>query len=383
MLVLLAALPRLVYLVVHPPADLHVYRALADGLLRDGTLSIDGQPTTMYEPLYPMLLAAGRLAFGRPFLVDLLQIAVASLGAALLFRLALELTHDVRVSTLAAVLYAIDPLLVREAAAHSESALFTTLLIAFAATAVSAETPLAAGAAGLSLGLAMLTRTAAAPLLLLAPAALLMQRAPRSAIILFATAAIVVLPLPLRNHALNGSWWPTRSGVNLYIGNSPRTAALLPQEDLDELQVDADRVVHERLPNVDALPGPAAEQAIDQLLTAEAWRFMTAHPWRTAAAKIVNVGYVFSPRIIPYRQDEQPRPLADVLAYAIFSSAITICAAVGVYLRRRRLGGDAVLWCIAATVIAVNVLYVPATRYRAPMEFVLLFYAAAAIGRIA
>jgi hypothetical protein len=33
---------------------------------------------------------------------------------------------------------------------------------------------------------------------------------------------------------------------------------------------------------------------------------------------------------------------------------------------------------IAIVITAVNVVYVPATRYRSPMEFVLLFYAAVA-----
>jgi hypothetical protein len=169
--------------------------------------------------------------------------------------------------------------------------------------------------------------------------------------------------------------------VNLYIGNSPRTAELLPADDLDLLQIDADRVVHERMPAVDALPPLEAERVVDQLLTHEAWAFMAADPLKTLQRKIVNVGYVFSPRIIPYRQDDGSRPLTDVIAYAMFSTAVMLCAAVGVYVRRRRLSNDAILWAIVATVVAVNVLYVPATRYRAPMEFVLLFYAAAAFER--
>ena len=370
------------YLLVHPPAELNVYRALAEGLLRYGSLSIDGRPTTMYEPLYPMFLAAAHLAVREPFLVDLLQVGIASAGAALLFRLALSLTRDVRISTIAAILYAIDPLLVREAVGHSESALFSTLLIGFAAASTSIETERDAAVAGLWLGFAILARTTAAPLLLLAPAALLGRRSPSSAAALFVIAMLVVLPLPLRNHAINGSWWPTRSGVNLFIGNSPRTAELLPREDLDALEIDADRVVHARRPDIDSLPGPSAERAVDQILTGEAWRFMTADPWRTIEAKVANIGYVFSPRIIPYQQDERPRPLADVITYAIFSTALTVCAVVGVYMRRQRLAGDAMLWAIVVTVVAVNVMYVPATRYRAPMEFVLLFYAAVALGRI-
>jgi hypothetical protein len=377
----LAASVRLVYARVHPPAALNVYWALAESLLRDGSLAIDGVKTTLYEPLYPMCIAAARAVLRAPMLVDLMQIGVASIGAALVYRIALTLTEDGRVATLAGALYAIDPLLVREAVGHTESALVTTLLLAFASAFLSAATVAGAALAGVWLGLAVLTRTAVAPLLIVAPALLARSRSVRPALVLFLIAGAIVLPLPLRTHALNGAWWPTRSGVNLYIGNSPHTADLLPADDLDLLQIDADRVVHERLPAVDALPPLEAERTVDRLLTREAWAFMAADPLKTLQRKIVNVGYVFSPRIIPYRQDDGSRPLVDVVAYAVFSTAVLLCAAVGVCVRRRRLSRDAILWAIAATVVVVNVLYVPATRYRAPMEFVLLFYAAAAFER--
>ncbi|HZT76372.1 MAG TPA: hypothetical protein VFA27_06930 [Vicinamibacterales bacterium] len=378
---MLAAVPRLVYLRVHPTAALNVYQALANGLLRDGSLSVDGHVTTQFEPLYPMILAAATFVLRAPILVDLLQIAIASLGAVFLSRLTLTLTNDARAATVAAVLYAIDPLLVREAVGHSESALFTTLLIAFAYVFVTTVTVADAALAGVCLGLAILTRTTALPLVVLAPALWLARRRPAAAGVLTAVAMLVVLPLPLRNHAVNGAWWPTRSGINLYIGNSPRTAELLPREDLDDLQVDADRLVHERMPAVDTLPGPAAERAIDTLLTREAIAFMAAHPLQTIEGKIRNVGYIFSPRIVPYRQDGHARPTTDVAAYAVFSTALLACAAVGVYSRRRCLDRDAILWAVAIAVVAVGVIYVPATRYRAPMEFVLAFYAAAAWGR--
>jgi hypothetical protein len=371
-------LVRGVYLFVHPPAAENAYWTLADGLLRNGSLSIDGVKTTLYEPLYPMFLAAARIALGRIVWVDLLQVAVTSFGMVLVHRLAFRLTRDGRVALVAAALYAIDPLLVRQAATRTESALFTTLLIAFASAFVDAATWAGAAMAGAWLGLAVLTRTTAVPLILLAPGVLVASRRVAHAVALFIAAVLVVLPLPLRNQAVNGAWWPTRSGVNLYIGNSPRTDVLLPYEDLDLLQVDADRVLHERRPDIDTLPASSAERVADVVLTDEALRFMTARPLHTVTQKIVNVGYVFSPRIVPYRQDGRARSLGDVVVFALYSTIVMLCAIVGVYVRRRSLREDAILWCIATTVVVVTVIYVPATRYRAPMEFVLAFYAAAA-----
>jgi hypothetical protein len=56
-------------------------------------------------------------------------------------------------------------------------------------------------------------------------------------------------------------------------------------------------------------------------------------------------------------------------------------AAMGLWLRRGELPGDVVLWAIVATFVVVHAIYFPTTRYRVPIEFVLLFYAAVALDR--
>ena len=378
----MAALPRAVYLFVHPPAAHSVYWALSDDVLRNGSLAIAGQPTTMYEPLYPMFVAAARIVLRAPALVDLLQVLVAAIGVAFLYRLTAALTDDARVAVAAAALYAIDPLLVREAVGRSDSALFTTLLIAFAAAFVTADTQWRVGLAGLCLGLATLTRTTAAPLVVIAPAILASRGARRSAVALFIVAAAIALPFTLRNHALNGTWWPTRSGVNLYIGNSARTSEVLPRDDLDLLQRDAAAAIRAKAPALESLPPLDQERETDRFLTREALAFMTAHPAETFRRKVLNVWYLLSPAVVPYRALNpetgvpQDRPRAEIAIYAVSTSVVLILAAFGVYRRRFCWRADAILLAIALVIAAVNVVYVPATRYRAPMEFVLLFYAA-------
>jgi hypothetical protein len=44
-----------------------------------------------------------------------------------------------------------------------------------------------------------------------------------------------VFRLVLCNQSVNGSRLPTRSGMNLYLGNSPYTSMLLPGDDPDVL----------------------------------------------------------------------------------------------------------------------------------------------------
>jgi hypothetical protein len=53
----------------------------------------------------------------------------------------------------------------------------------------------------------------------------------------------------------------------------------------------------------------------------------------------------------------------------------------GVYVRRRELQRDAILRASFMTFVIVNVMYVPAMRHTAPMQFVLIFYSAVALTR--
>jgi len=392
---LLVALPRLAYLLIARPAFSGIYWALSEGLLRDGSLAIDRRRTTDFEPLYPIFLAVSRTIVRHDaFLVQLLQVAVAAAGGICFYYLTARLTGRPRTALLAAALYAASPLLVRQAVVLSDSALVTTLLIAFAGAFAGATTVAGAALAGFWLGLAVLTRTVALPLVALGTVLLISDGRHRAALTLFVIAMALVLPLPIRNHLVNGSTWPTRSGLNLFAGNSTYTSTLLPDHTLDTLREQAASVVDARLPHSSTIAPESVEHVVDTLLTQEAIAYIAAHPIQTMRQKALNVLYFFSPRLVPYRiatpetrlvngvdgkisvEHTEPRPLVEVIVYAASSSVVLVCAMAGIYFRRRCLSRDAVLWCIALTFVAVNVIYVPATRYRAPMEFVLLFYAA-------
>ena len=398
-LLLAAALLRLAYLLVARQPFESVYWALSDSLLRHGSLAVDGVRLTDYEPLYPLFLAVSRvLVRDGVFAVQVLQVAVASTGAVCLYRLAHALTGRPRLAVISAVLYAGSPLLIRQAAQPSDLALVTTLLIAFSLCFVTAATTGGAALAGVWLGLVVLTRTTMSPLLALGAAVFVRDRRPRAALAFSLATLIVVCPLPIRNHLVNGSWWPTRSGLSLYIGNSPYTAALLPDQDLDILQADALALVERERPDLSADAREHA-QVVDALLTRRALAYMAEQPFRTLGQKLRNVLYLFSPRLVPFQvatpetrvvvgpaggirvEHSEPRPLAEVMAYAASQSFVLVCAIAGIYLRRRDLRRDVMLWCVVATVVAVHAVYFPATRYTAPMAFVLLFYAAVALDR--
>ena len=76
------------------------------------------------------------------------------------------------------------------------------------------------------------------------------------------------------------------------------------------------------------------------------------------------------------------RPRIEVISHTLAASFVMLASVVGIYTRRHVLSHDFALWAIACVFVAVYAVYVPATRYRAPMEFVFFFYAAVALARV-
>lgn len=123
---------------------------------------------------------------------------------------------------------------------------------------------------------------------------------------------------------------------------------------------------------------------------------MAEDPLRTLRQEALDIFYFFSPRLVPLHiansdtravirsghvivENPQRRPRIELVSYSAFYTPVLLAALIGIYVRRRDRSRDAMLWCIVANFIAIHALYFPATRYRAPMEFVPLFYAAAAL----
>jgi 4-amino-4-deoxy-L-arabinose transferase-like glycosyltransferase len=389
-LFVLSVLTRLAYLAVFRPPFESVYWGLSSTLLHN---------ESDFEPLYPMFLGGLRLVIGaHPFIVQIGQALVASLGAVYLYRLALTLSGHERIAVIAAALYAIDPLLIRQASASSDLALVTVLLIAFAFYFVTATRTSHVVMAGTVVGLAVATRMMVLPLVPMALVLLLKQRRVHHAVVLATTVSVLVTPLVIHNWLGYGSWTPTRSGINLYIGNSRFTSAMLPDYDVDLLEDQADHEIRAHLPHLSA-SSPEYRRATNALLTKLAIESMSGRPMETLRQKALNVAYFYSPRLVPFYvagpdtravdnggrvvvEHPHQRSMIEQLSYSLFYTPIFVGAIWGVYLSRQSVSGAAILWCIAATFTAVHALYFPATRYRAPMEFVLLLYASVAIDRV-
>ena len=393
----LAVLTRATYLLAFRPPLESYYLGLADSLVTAGVLGLDGRPSTAFEPVYPMFLASAGLVFGdRVLLIQLLQVVVTALGAPLLYRLTLRLSGSRRAALVAGALFAFHPLLVRQASAATDLSLATMFVLASTLAFVTIRDIRSAAIAGVLLGLTVLTRSMVLPVIVLAGAILFAQGRRSLAAVLVMCALTVIAPMAARNYAVSGSLTPTRSGINLYIGNSPYTADLVPDYDLDLLEPEGYERFLRAHPTVDP-NSPTVDAQFDAFLTGLAMRHIVEDPLRTIRQKLLNVAYLLSPRLAPYRISVSDtrvhiddngaaqvigsvaRTPLEVWSYAAAASVLLAGTIAGAIYRRDELHRDAVLWAVAAVFIGVNALYVPATRYMAPMLFVMMFYTAVAV----
>jgi hypothetical protein len=354
--------------------------------------------TAALEPLYPLFLAASRLLVGdRPLIVQAIQALVASAGAVYLYKLARALTGKRQIGVTAAALFAVYPLLIRHAVDGTESALLTTLLIAFAYRTVTARSAGDGAIAGAWLGFAMLTRAVTWPLLAIAPVAAAAKSRP-AAIAVAGAALLTVAPYEIRNYGLSKAVVPARDGINLFIANNRYTPGVIPDYGPDILiGYGESRMATSGL--ADLPMTPEGEQQRDAAYRRLAFAEIRSHPFEILWLKFRNVFYFFSPVLVPYRdaspaivirlgkngasivENSLERPLIFRVAYSLSYGIVLALAAVGIYCRRHDLAQDAILWCVLITFAAVHAVFFPATRYRAPVEFVLLFYAAVGLAR--
>lgn len=165
------------------------------------------------------------------------------------------------------------------------------------------------------------------------------------------------------------------------------------------------KLVHEERPDL-IDPSRSYEQfygvrsrVVNGLLMKKALEFIKENPWRILRLKALNILYLFHPRLLPFypmgkvedlvitQGDEitvknlPSRSHVAEWVHAVYSGVVLLTAILGVVLRRHNLSRDFMLWIIVFNFVVVYSIYWPATSYRAPMDFILMFYSACAISR--
>ncbi len=354
-----------------------------------------GMETSWYEPFYPLFLAVFRRLSGDQFFwVMMAQIGVSALGTIFLYKLCVALTRESRVGLIAVFLYSFHPYLIRQSVGIIEVPLFMTLLIVASYYYLNTEKWRAAAGCGLALGLTILTRFVIFPVVLIGMGILLFKKRFRDAAILFLVVFVTAFPMFYRNFTLTGSIVPTRSGYNLFKGNCEYSDYVIPRYSVDVLGDYAFKTLQ-----ADGIKiKDTSETEVDRLFQQKAFRFMREHPWRTIRLKALNILYLFHPRLVPFYLCEESvqlktgsdgspmisgassRSLLVEAAYSVTHLFIFITAIAGIYLRRRSIfREDIFLWVIVVSLTLIYAFYWPATRLRAPMDFVFIFYSAVAL----
>jgi hypothetical protein len=146
--------------------------------------------------------------------------------------------------------------------------------------------------------------------------------------------------------------------------------------------------------------GVHGSPAADRIFTRLALERAAARPWQTLTLKVRNLLYFFWPRLVPAYlhtehtsvvlgpgaearvENSRPRHWAEHAAYTTSWVVVMATAGLGAWVRRGMLRQDVILLSMLGVFLAAGIVYFPATRYRSPVEFVLLFYAAVGLSSV-
>jgi 4-amino-4-deoxy-L-arabinose transferase-like glycosyltransferase len=342
-------------------------RSLASGR---GFVYDEAMQAASFEPFgrapgYPAFLAlagGGRdVVASVPAAVKIAQAVVGGLGVMLAGFLGTELAGR-RAGAAAAVLAASYPPLVWIAAYGFSEALFWPLALAVAWTydrslARAGDAPFFAGAAGLLTGFGILIRPALLLFLPLALGWLLVRRRPAAALLLAAGTAVVVGPWTVRNYLHHERLVLVASdgGVTFWTGNHPLAIGEGDMAANPALKV-ADRALRAKHPGL-------SEEELEPIYYREALAWIRAHPldWLSLEAK--KIFYLVVPIGPSYTLHSRLYYVASVASYGVVA-ALAVVGLVRAGPRRHHLAG---LWLLAASAVAVCLVFFPQERFRIPI----------------
>ena len=378
----LAVVLRVVYVLsvasgpLEPPSDAYYFSLIAENLVA-GHGYVELKAHAYRPPGYPWFLAGVYAVAGvRQDLARLALCAVGGLHCAL-FGMWAGMLGSRRIGALAAFMAAVYPPLIRfPETLFSET--FYVFMLALSLTILLAareRTRLSLwGVAGLTFGLTALTRE----MTLLMPAVLavwlvldrsLTWRQSAWMLGVFAIAmALAVAPWTVRNYRVLGGLAPisTNTGINFYIGNNP-TAATHGYPWRMAPGVDWDRGGNELIAHRRGL--------------AEGMRYKTEYP-RDAAINVVRKAWqLWRPPIYGYEGLGGSARLMRMLWLLSYlgAAALAVYGIVKAAHDWRRLSLPALM--LAVFSLPYVVAY-PDTRYRLPMETLLLFYSALGLAQL-
>jgi tetratricopeptide (TPR) repeat protein len=345
-------------------------------------------------PLYPYFLALVKLTIGKSlWTIRIVQMAIGSLSCGILF-LAGRRYFSRGAGIAAGVILALYPPAIFFDGCIQKTnlgLLWTVLLLLALARAVEKPSFSRWLAAGVALGLLMLTREET---LLLAPVVavwiLVARRSdplPLKARFIggwIAGLSIALLPVALRNHKVGGEFVLTTSqaGSNFYIGNNPNaTGSYVP------LRPGRSNVAYERQDAVElaeqAVGHPLKPSEVSHYWFGQAFAFIHDEPGKWMGLMLHKAYLLLNAYEMPDAEDqyfyERYCPLLAILDPFLNYGVVLPLAAAGIVLTRRRWREITILYTLLATLCAGVVIFYVFARYRYPLVPILVLFAGAAI----
>lgn len=392
------------------------YDAYAQNLLATGIYGRTlGVPDAAIPPLYSYALAAVYAIFGRGYLqvgmfhslLDCLSIYfLVGIGSKLLSR---------RVGLLAGLLYALYPYLIFQNLTLIDTPLFMMLMHGFlwCAVCLRERRSLAFGIlGGVFLALGALTRPVIVPLAPLAALWFLFRlnwwESVRRLLPVAGFSALLVLPWVVWTYGVYGAFVPiaTNGGMNFWFGSNPLTVPLVrlgfhPQwiRPQTPIRTEDTRLANDDLYQLALTYLRENPSQLPELLWVKflAYWSIDVFPTRNpipGAVPIVDpngelrfqtdTGEEFS--LVTITENDPVAAysgaLFDVigrLVHRLYFGALLILALCGILLSARQWREVSLLWFVQLAMTAFYVVYIPATRYRAPTDPLLFLFSAHAI----
>lgn len=382
-------------------ADPDAYRQLAVNIIEHGTLGVGDQPSAFRPPLYPILLVPCIVVGGTdPLGIAVLHVVLGTATVALTWGIGVR-WHLGRWALLAALLVAIDPILLRQSTLVMTETLatFATTLALFLLTTTQGESYSGGRmfAGGCAIGVATLTRptfllwaalgVAAVLLAALFQQGTLLDRFKqqfRQAALVAAGVAVLLAPWAMRNMLALGSpeLATTHGGFTLLLANNPSFYTYLqeapPGEVWDATAFNAEQV--QRLPR----RSPAEELDSNRRAYQQAWQHIGDMPEMFVRACFVRLGRFWG--LLPHQVVERESSLRRASRYAIgaWYLVVSVLAVIGAVSSWRRLIALPWVWAtlLVLSLSVVHACYWSNLRMRAPVVPIVCLWAAGGCGVI-
>ena len=349
---------------------------------------VPGEPSAYTQPLYGFFLVPIYWIFGREWWsVGLVQIAVATGTAFLVYAIGARVLSRAA-GTFAAVVATLNPYLVWHDVHLNREILDQLLLAALVLCVLVAADRRSIPwslAAGVNAGLAILgnVRMAFLPVVL---AAYLLARTGWSwaPVALVAAAALTVAPWVVRNKVEVGCFALTTDGRALWKANNLQTYPLLTHGKwIDDVKdppghpfpnPEEARAIYSRGGGTSQID----ECANQSYYQHKAWRFVREHPGAKTKLAALAVRMEWDPRTTASATDSG-HGFLRTWAQPLYTSALYALGLLGLFFAPRRFAALALLVLAYQTLAAL--VFVGASRYRVPTDFLIALLAAAVFER--